>query len=240
MGKRGTDVAREAADLVLLDDNFFSVVRAISLGRRIYDNLQKALLYILSIHVPIVGLVLVPAFWSGLPIIMLPVQIVFLELIIDPVCSVAFESQPGEPGVMRRAPRASNAVFFSRRFFKHSVFLGLLLLGFVLLVYWLCLVWGFESRVVRGGAFATLVLGNLFLIASLLSFSQPFFTSVITNRTAVLFLLLAAVLLLFVFSFSFFRDLFLISIPPWLVIGWVVSASVFFLILIEAIKRRGK
>ena len=240
MGKRGTDVAREAADLVLLDDNFFSVVRAISLGRRIYDNLQKALLYILSIHVPIVGLVLVPAFWSGLPIIMLPVQIVFLELIIDPVCSVAFESQPGEPGVMRRAPRASNAVFFSRRFFKHSVFLGLLLLGFVLLVYWLCLVWGFESRVVRGGAFATLVLGNLFLIASLLSFSQPFFTSVITNRTAVLFLLLAAVLLLFVFSFSFFRDLFLISRPPWLVIGWVVSASVLFLILIETIKRGGK
>jgi Ca2+-transporting ATPase len=237
MGKRGTDVAREAADLVLLDDNFFSVVRAIALGRRIYDNLQKALLYILSIHVPFVGLVLVPAFWSSLPIIMLPVQIVFLELIIDPVCSVAFESQPGESGVMQRPPRSGTAAFFSGRFFRKSLLLGLLLLGFVLLVYWFCLGWGLDSRVIRGGAFATLVVGNLFLISSLLSFSQPFFSSVISNPVAVFFLSLAALLLLLVFSISFFRDLFLISWPTWRVTGSVIVSSVLFLVLIETIKR---
>lgn len=239
MGKRGTDVAREAADLVLLDDNFFSVVRAIALGRRIYDNLQKALLYILSIHVPIVGLVLVPAFGPGLPIIMLPVQIVFLELIIDPVCSVAFESQPGESGVMRRPPRSGNAAFFSGRLFRKSLFLGLLLLGFVLLVYWFCLLWGLDSRVIRGGAFATLVVGNVFLISSLLSFSQPFFSSVTSNRVAVFFLSLATFLLLLVFSLPFFRDLFLISWLPWKVAGCVMLSSILFLTLIEVIKRVG-
>jgi Ca2+-transporting ATPase len=240
MGKRGTDVAREAADLVLLDDNFFSVVRAIALGRRIYDNLQKAMLYILSIHVPIVGLVLVPAFWSSLPIIMLPVQIVFLELIIDPVCSVAFESQPGEPGVMNRPPRPNNASFFSGLFFKRSIFLGMLLLACVLFVYWLCVMGGFDSGVVRGGAFATLVVGNLFLISSLLSFSQSCFVSVASNRVALLFLSLAAVLLLVVFSLPFFRNLFLISWLSWRVVGWVLSASVLFLVIIELGKRRHK
>jgi Ca2+-transporting ATPase len=129
MGKKGTDVARESADLVLLDDNLFSVVRAITLGRRIYDNLQKAMLYILSIHVPIVGLVLVPAFWPSLPTVMLPVQIVFLELIIDPICSVAFESQPEEPGLMRLPPRKKDAPFFSGWFFRKSLFFGGVVVG---------------------------------------------------------------------------------------------------------------
>jgi Ca2+-transporting ATPase len=169
---------------------------------------------------------------------MLPVQIVFLELIIDPVCSVAFESQPGEPGVMNRSPRPNNAAFFSGNFFKRSVFLGLLLLGSVLVVYWFCVMSGFDSRVVRGGAFATLVVGNLFLISSLLSFSQSFFVSVTSNRVALLFLSLASVLLLLVFSLPFFRDLFLISWPSWRVIGWVLSVSVLFLIIIELSKRK--
>lgn len=236
MGKRGTDVAREAADLVLLDDNFFSVVRAIAMGRRIYDNLQKAMLYILSIHIPIVGLVLVPAFWAGLPVIMLPVQIVFLELIIDPVCSVAFESQPAEPGVMRRRPRSKHAQFFSNRFFRTSVFYGLLLLIFVLVVYQGCLWGGLGDRVARGAAFGALVLQNLFLISSLLSFSQSFFVSVIKNRAAVLLLSVAAVLLLCIFLFSFLRDLFQVDPPEWPVAGLVMMVSVSYLLTLEALK----
>jgi Ca2+-transporting ATPase len=150
---QGHRCAREAADLVLMDDNFFSVVQAIALGRRIYDNLQKAMLYILSIHVPIVGLVLVPAFRADLPIIMLPVQIVFLELIIDPVCSVAFESQPAEPAVMRRSPRAGRAVFFSGPFFRTSLLYGLLLLCAALGVYFVSLFWGVGGAVARSGGF---------------------------------------------------------------------------------------
>lgn len=236
MGNRGTDVAREAADLVLLDDNFFSVVQAIALGRRIYDNLQKAMLYILSIHVPIVGLVLVPAFWPTLPIIMLPVQIVFLELIIDPVCSVAFESQPPEPGVMRRRPRRGDEHFFSNRFFRKSFINGFLLLCTVLVVYWVSLRMGFNEQAARGGVFATLVVGNLLLISSLLSFSQRFFLAILKNKTAVLFLSVAFLLLVGIFSLSFLQDLFSVSLPGRSIILLAVSLCSLFVFVLELIK----
>ena len=236
MGRRGTDVAREAADLVLLDDNFYSVVGAIALGRRIYDNLQKAMLYILSIHVPIVGLVLVPALWPTLPILMLPVQIVFLELIIDPVCSVAFESQPAESGVMMRPPRKKDALFFSDRFFMTSAMHGLLLFLVVLCVYIYCINVGQSEPASRGAAFATLVLGNLFLISSLLSFSEPFFSSFFKNRVAVLFISAALLLLLLIFSIPFLRDLFRVAIPGWSVCMVSFFSSLFFLLIVELIK----
>lgn len=236
MGRRGTDVAREAADLVLLDDNFYSVVGAIALGRRIYDNLQKAMLYILSIHVPIVGLVLVPALWPALPILMLPVQIVFLELIIDPVCSVAFESQPAESGVMMRPPRKKEALFFSHHFFIASVLHGLLLFLIVLCVYIYCLNAGQSEPASRGAAFTTLVLGNLFLISSLLSFSEPFFASFFKNRVAVLFISAALLLLLLIFSIPFLRDLFRVAIPGLSVCVISFFSSLFFLLIVELIK----
>ena len=99
MGGRGADVAREAAALVLLDDAFESIVAAIRMGRRIFDNLRKALSYILAVHVPIAGLALLPLLF-GWPIVFFPVHVVFLELIIDPACSIAFEAEPEEPDTM--------------------------------------------------------------------------------------------------------------------------------------------
>jgi Ca2+-transporting ATPase len=92
MGNKGTDVAREASSLVLLDDNFASIVGAIRSGRRIFDNLQKAMSYIFAIHIPIIGLTLMPAFFPAIPLLLMPLHIVFMELIIDPVCSIAFEA----------------------------------------------------------------------------------------------------------------------------------------------------
>ena len=92
MGGRGTDVAREAASLVLLDDDFTSIVQAVRMGRRIFDNLKKAMAYIFAIHVPIAGMSLIPVLF-GWPLVLLPVHIVFLELIIDPACSVVFEAE---------------------------------------------------------------------------------------------------------------------------------------------------
>jgi len=211
MGKKGTDVAREAADLVLLDDILISVVRAISLGRRIYSNLQKAMLYILSIHIPIVGLVLIPAFWADLPTIMLPVQIVFLELIIDPVCSVAFESQPGETGQMHQPPREKEALFFSGWFFKKSFFAGTLLL----------------------------VVGNVFLISSMLSLSQPFYVSFVKNRAAQILLFSALLLVGGIFFIPGLRELFKISLlAGWLFFVVLLSAFLFLLVL-EVVKRGG-
>ena len=105
MGGRGTDVAREASSIVLLDDDFGSIVTAIRLGRRIYDNLRKAMTFIVAVHVPIAGLALMPLI-LGLPIIFSPIHIAFLELVIDPVCSLVFEAEKEEEDVMRRPPRS--------------------------------------------------------------------------------------------------------------------------------------
>ena len=114
MGERGTDVAREAAALVLLDDDFTSIVRAVRLGRRIFDNLRKAMAFLLAVHVPIAGLAVLPVL-LGWPLILLPVHIVFLELIIDPACSIVFESEPEDRNVMRRPPRPFGEPLFDRR-----------------------------------------------------------------------------------------------------------------------------
>ncbi|WP_315751151.1 MULTISPECIES: cation-translocating P-type ATPase [unclassified Bradyrhizobium] len=104
MGGRGTDVAREASAIVLLDDDFGSIVKAIRLGRRIYDNLRKAMSFILAVHFPIAGLALLPLV-TGLPLLLGPVHIAFLEMIIDPVCSLVFEAETEESDIMRRPPR---------------------------------------------------------------------------------------------------------------------------------------
>ena len=100
MGEKGTDVAREASSLVLMDDNFASIVGAVRMGRKIFDNLQKALGYIFAIHVPIAGLSLIPVLFADLPLILWPVHIVFLELIIDPACTMIFEAEKEEKNVM--------------------------------------------------------------------------------------------------------------------------------------------
>jgi magnesium-transporting ATPase (P-type) len=123
MGGRGTDVAREAASLVLLDDDFGSIVRTIRLGRRIYDNLRKAMAYIIAVHVPIAGLALLPLL-TGMPLIFGPVHIAFLEMIIDPVCSMVFEAEPAEADIMARPPRAATSTLFSPALVAWSLLQG--------------------------------------------------------------------------------------------------------------------
>ncbi len=113
MGGRGTDVAREAASLVLLDDDFSSIVQAVKLGRRIYDNISKAVVFITAVHVPIAGLSMLPVFFADWPLLLLPVHIAFMQLIIDPSCTLIFEAEPAESGVMHRPPRRHDATLFS-------------------------------------------------------------------------------------------------------------------------------
>ena len=125
MGGRGTDVAREAASLVLLDDNFASIVAAVRLGRRIYDNIRKAIGFTLAVHVPIAGLSMIPVFFADWPLLLLPIHIVFLELIIDPACSLVFEAEAADPDVMQRPPRAPTARLFSRQVVGIAVLQGL-------------------------------------------------------------------------------------------------------------------
>ena len=163
MGGRGTDVAREASSLVLLDDDFSSIVEAIRLGRRIYDNLKKAMTYILAIHVPIAGMSLLPVLF-GLPLVLMPLHIVFLELVIDPACSIAFESEPEHPRIMKRRPRDRKARLFDRQTVLFGLVQGFWLFLVTLAAFLISLYRGQGEFDARAISFATLVLGNIALI----------------------------------------------------------------------------
>jgi Ca2+-transporting ATPase len=163
MGGRGTDVAREAASLVLLDDDFSSIVTAIRLGRRIYDNLKKAMTYIFAIHVPIAGMTLLPVVFR-LPLVLMPLHIVFLELVIDPACSMAFESEPEHSNIMKRPPRPPSARMFDRKTLAVGLIQGMMLLLVTIAAFVISLYRGQGEHDARAISFTTLVLGNLALI----------------------------------------------------------------------------
>jgi Ca2+-transporting ATPase len=171
MGGRGTDVAREASSIVLLDDNFGSIVETIRLGRRIYDNLRKAMGYIVAVHVPIAGLALLPLIF-GTPIVLAPVHIAFLEMVIDPVCSVVFEAEAEERDLMRRPPRSPKSSLFSSGLIVWSLLQGGLALLLVGSVYFLGVHRGMPETEIRALAFATLLLTNIGLILVNRSFSS--------------------------------------------------------------------
>lgn len=163
MGGRGTDVARESASLVLLDDDFSSIVAAIRLGRRIFDNIKKAIAFIIAVHVPIAGLSLVPVFFADWPLLLLPVHIVFLELIIDPTCALLFEAEDAEAGIMRRPPRAVDEQLFSMRSLALPLIQGVSVLGACLLVFLLAQA-DHSPDAARALTFATLVVAAVALI----------------------------------------------------------------------------
>jgi Ca2+-transporting ATPase len=163
MGKRGTDVAREAADLVLLDDSFASIVGGVRLGRRIFANLRRALTYITAIHVPIAGLALLPIL-LGLPPILFPMHVVLLELIIDPTCSLVFESEPAEADAMRQPPRPASETLFGPSHIGVAVLQGMgVLIGVLGLYWWSLTMAGTPEPQARGAALVALVIANLVL-----------------------------------------------------------------------------
>ena len=163
MGARGTDVAREASSIVLLDDDFASIVRAIRMGRAIYDNIRRAARYIIAVHIPITGLALLPLLLDA-PLILLPLHIVFLEMIVDPACSFVFEREPPVDDVMRRPPRAAHTRLIDAATFAASIARGLLAFAAVLAVYLLARRAGLETAQQAALAFTAVVVGNLGLI----------------------------------------------------------------------------
>ncbi len=172
MGGRGTDVAREAAALVLLDDDFSSIVRAVRLGRRIYSNIAKATAYVLAIHVPIAGIALIPVFF-GWPLVLLPVHVIFMEIIIDPAASIAFEMEPEDVDVMRRPPRDPGRRLFTTALVSRSLLQGLGACLASAAVLAITVQAGLPESDVRTLTFATLMMTNLALIATNRSLSEP-------------------------------------------------------------------
>jgi P-type Ca2+ transporter type 2C len=208
MGERGTDVARESADLVLLDDDFSSIVSAVSLGRRIFDNLKKAVSYIFAVHVPVAGISLVPVLF-GLPVVLFPAHIAFLELIIDPSSSVVFETEPGEANIMQHPPRPVTESLFARKNIFVGLFQGFFILISVLIVYFTALSLGWDSSRIRSLTFATLIFANLLLIITNLSRTDNLIT-VLSRKNKSLFIILfsTAFALISILYFPALRSLF--------------------------------
>jgi Ca2+-transporting ATPase len=208
MGGRGTDVAREASSLVLLDDDFASIVDAVRLGRRIYDNLRKAMAYILAIHVPIAGLSLLPVLF-GWPLIFFPVHIAFLELIIDPACSIVFEAEREEPGTMRRPPRRPDEPLFGGWNLALSLLQGAGVLMLSIAIFGIALARGLGEGEARALAFATLVVANIALIFANRSWERTILVSLrMPNRSLWLITGAAALCLGLVLHVPLLRDLF--------------------------------
>lgn len=166
MGQRGTDVAREAASIVLLDDNFASIVRGVRLGRRIFTNLQKAMMYILVVHMPIITLSLVPVLF-GWPLVLLPIHIVFFEFIVDPSCTLIFESESEEPGAMKQPPRRLGQSLFNIPMLLRSLLTGGTVSLVILLTHWYMITNGWAENKARAVTFLLIILTNVLLILAI-------------------------------------------------------------------------
>jgi Ca2+-transporting ATPase len=209
MGEKGTDVAREASSLVLMDDNFSSIVGAIKMGRRIFDNLQKAFGYIFAIHVPIAGLSLIPILIGKFPLILWPVHIVFLELIIDPACSIIFEAESEEMNIMKRPPKKFDEPFFGMRKILFSCLQGVGILIITLAVYFLGIHFGYDAGAVRAMAYTTLIVSNIAVILTNRSWTDNVFRIIMTPNKAVLWVVGGAIFfLILILNIQFFLDLF--------------------------------
>jgi Ca2+-transporting ATPase len=235
MGGRGTDVAREAASLVLLDDDFNSIVAAVRMGRRIYDNLKKAMMFILSVHIPIAGLSLIPVLLKW-PLILSPVHIAFLQLIIDPACTLIFEADKEECDVMKRKPRSMHAKLFSGRTLLNCFFQGGLTLAVTLAVY-MFVRHDHSDESARALAFLTLVVCNLGMIMSnrsltrtglsMLRVKNAAFKWVVTGTVAVMSLILTV---------PFLEKLFRFGAVSWADLSLALAGALVTVALMELVK----
>lgn len=245
MGLHGTDVAREASALVLLDDDFSSVVSSVQIGRRIFDNLKKAMSYTVSVHIPIAGMSLLPVIFQWPVIFLQPVHIVFLELLIDPACSIIFEGEPEEAGIMNRPPRHKNESFFSARTIGMSLIHGFVALGLVLATWFGSKYFGFTADAQRTLAFICLVASNIAVILTNRSWSKSIFQSMKVRNVAAPWITgIVSASLIMIVMIPFLRVMFhFAQIPLWaafLAAGMGMTSVVWFEILKLIKSRRSK
>ena len=236
MGGRGTDVAREASAIVLLDDDFGSIVKAIRLGRRIYDNLRKAISFIFAVHVPIAGLALLPLL-LGLPILFGPMHIAFLEMVMDPVCSLAFEAEPEEEDVMRRPPHAPNQPLFSSQLIGWSVLQGAIAFALVAGIFLLSSWKGMPETEVRALTFFALTMTMLALVFVNRSFSASLLSAFQRPNSALTWILAAVTIMLsLTLLWPFAKDLFRFGPLHFNDLAVVLGAGIALLVFLEFLK----
>lgn len=163
MGQRGTEVAKEAADMILMDDNFTTIVKSVKDGRRVYDNIRKAMVYILIIHIPIAAMAMFAPLFN-LPPLLLPMHIMLLELIIDPTCSIVFEGEPAEANIMENPPRPPQEPLLTRSLTIKVVLQGIIMFLAVFMPFHYMIDLGISSEYARSFSLITFIVANVTLV----------------------------------------------------------------------------
>ncbi len=238
MGKKGTEIAKEAANLILIEDDLAKMIDAIAMGRKIYVNLKKAIQYIISIHIPIILIVFIPLVLGWVyPNIFSPVHIIFLEIIMGPTCSIIYENEPMEPNLMLQKPRPFTTTFFNLKEIMVSIIQGLAITLGLLLIYEYCVQENCTESVTRTVVFLTLISSNIFLTMVNRSFYYSVFTTLKYKNNLVLLIIgttiLISSLLLFVPVFSHFFMFDRVSATQ---IGWSILVGFVSVMWIEIYK----
>jgi Ca2+-transporting ATPase len=245
MGKKGTEIAKQAANLILIEDDLSKMIDAIAMGRKIYINLKKAIQYIISIHIPIVLIVFIPLVLGWIyPNIFSPVHIIFLEIIMGPTCSIIYENEPMESNLMLQKPRPLTNTFFNLKEITISIVQGLVITLGLLFIYQYCIQENCSESVTRTVVFLTLIASNIFLTLANRSFYYSIFTTILYKNNLVLIIIGVTIfitsLLLFIPVFSHF---FLFDAVSTLQIGMSILVgfvSVFWIEILKAFKRRNQ
>ena len=243
MGKKGTEIAKQAASLVLIDDDLSKMVEAIAMGRKIYANLKKAIQYIISIHIPIILTVVIPLLlgWRY-PAIFSPVHVIFLELIMGPTCSIIYENEPIEKIAMLQKPRPFTSTFFSWKELTTSIIQGLAITAGTLSAYQYSTLNGYNESLTRTMVFATLIIANIFLTLVNRSFFDSILTSLTYKNKLVLYIILITILLLITLLYipfiSSFFDLETLNISQLFLCIGIGCSSVIWYEIVKAVKRR--
>ncbi len=237
MGKRGTDVAREASAIVLLEDDFGSIVKAIALGRRIYDNIRKAMAFIFAVHAPIAGLALLPLI-LGLPILFGPIHIALLEMVIDPVCAFVFEAEEEEADIMARPPRVPEERLFSWRMILWSLFQGGVAFTFLAIIYGLAARQGNSESHIRTLVFFALIASIVALILVNRSTGASITAAIVRKNMAFRYVLASVTIISLVILFvPMISNLLKFSALSWQDGLVAFSAGTALLLLLQAMKR---
>lgn len=229
MGKRGTEIAKQAASLILLDDDLARMVDAIAMGRRIYTNLKKAIQYIISIHIPIILTVFIPLALGWIyPNIFSPIHIIFLELVMGPTCSIIYENEPIEKNTMLEKPRPFSTTFFNRKELTTSIIQGLIITAGTLITYQLAVQHGYGEQLTRAMVFTCLITANVLLTLVNRSFYYSLFTTIKYKNNLVFLIIIATVLIsgaiLYIrplTAFFGFQQLNLVQLPLSIAIGFL-------------------
>lgn len=197
MGKKGTEIAKQAASLILLEDDLSKMVDAIAMGRRIYTNLKKAIQYIISIHIPIILTVFIPLAMGWMyPNIFSPVHVIFLEIIMGPTCSIIYENEPMEKNTMQQPPKLISSSFFNGKELFLSIVQGLVITAGTLYVYTYAVANGYSENITRTMTFTVLVTANIFLTLTNRSFYYSIWTTLKYKNNMVPFIIMATVIML--------------------------------------------